>query len=370
MLIADEPTTALDVTIQAQILDLLAELRRGGTGLLLISHDLAVVRSVADRVAVMHDGVIVEQGRTDEVLSSPRHEYTRRLLRSVPSGAARGERLSESLTITERAPAPQSHEPVALMSASGLIKRFGSFTAVDGVSLHLESGRTLGLVGESGSGKTTVARMLLGLTEPDSGSVSLLGSPFSSVPERERRHRRPALGAIYQDALSSFDPRATVADILRDAAGGGSARGVSGRRIADLLDSVGLPSDVLTRRPLHLSGGQRQRVAIARALAPSPRIIVCDEPVSALDVSVQAQVLDLLDDLQRERGLAYLFISHDLGVVHHMSDRVAVMQGGRIVEQGEAAEIFARPTHPYTQTLLAAAPTIGEPRGHLDRSTL
>lgn len=352
--------------------------------MLLISHDLSVVQHLADRVAVMRDGVFVEQGPTDQVLTAPQHEYTRRLLRSVPSGVPRGQRLSPSSTtahgassgpralVTARtAPSSRDIPPSAdsLLVATDLSKTFGTFTAVDGVSLHLEPATTLGLVGESGSGKTTVARMLLGLTEPDSGSITLLGSPWSSVPERERRDRRPALGAVYQDALSSFDPRATVDDILRDAAGAGSPRSVSSQRIAGLLDSVGLPSTVAHRRPLHLSGGQRQRVSIARALAPSPRVIVCDEPVSALDVSVQAQVLDLLDDLQRNLGLSYLFISHDLGVVQHMSDRVAVMQGGRIVEHGDAAEIFARPTHPYTKTLLAAAPTLGAARRHLDRST-
>ena len=202
--------------------------------------------------------------------------------------------------------------------------------------------------------------MILGLTQPDSGAVTLLGEPWSPLPERDRRDRRVLLGGIYQDPLSSFDPRHTVEEVLTDAvtAGARIRDGASRRRVGELLDAVGLPEAVRSRRPLHLSGGQRQRVAIARALAANPRIIVCDEPVSALDVSVQAQVLDLLTDLQRELGLSYLFISHDLGVVQHMSDTVAVMRDGRIVESGAAADLFDSPTHDYTRQLVEAAPRL------------
>ena len=368
LLIADEPTTALDVTIQAQILDLLAELKRGGTAMLLISHDLAVVRDVADRVAVMQDGRIVEQGETAQVLGAPEHPYTRALIDAVPSAHGRGQRLSAEPVRVESfqtVPRGASDAGAVVLEASGLVKEFPlkhgqRLRAVDEVSLQLQAGRTLGLVGESGSGKTTVARLVLGLTRPDAGEVTLLGEPWSSLTERERRGRRRELGAIYQDPLSSFDPRFTVEEILTDAVSfGASIRSTSHRaRVSELLDAVGLSDAVRTRRPLHLSGGQRQRVAIARALAPNPRILVCDEPVSALDVSVQAQVLDLLTDLQRALGLSYLFISHDLGVVQHMSDTVAVMRDGRIVEAGPAAELFDSPTHDYTRQLVDAAPRL------------
>ncbi|MHA6694442.1 dipeptide ABC transporter ATP-binding protein [Homoserinimonas sp. A520] len=370
LLIADEPTTALDVTIQAQILDLLAELKNAGTALLLISHDLAVVSGVADRVAVMQDGRIVEQGATAEVLGSPEHPYTRALIAAVPSAHRRGERLSAEPARTLEAdvrPKASSQPGSLVLEATDLTKEFAlrhgrRLRAADQVSLQLRAGGTLGLVGESGSGKTTVARMILGLTEPDAGAVTLLGEPWVPLLERERRGRRALLGGIYQDPLSSFDPRHTVEQVLTDAVTSGrSIRDAGARkRVGELLDAVGLPSTVGWRRPLHLSGGQRQRVAIARALAANPRIIVCDEPVSALDVSVQAQVLDLLTDLQRELGLSYLFISHDLGVVQHMSDTVAVMRDGRIVETGVAAEVFDSPAHDYTRQLVEAAPRLPE----------
>lgn len=383
LVIADEPTTALDVTVQAQILRLLGTLKAQGTALLLISHDLAVVAELADRVAVMRDGEIVEQGTARQIFETPGHPYTRQLLRSVPSAATRGQRLADLGTAATHSAASMPAEadrsaPFAaagsvapLLEARDLSKTFARrgaepLRAVDGVSFTLEAGKTLGLVGESGSGKTTVARMILGLVEPEAGTVLLQGQPWSGIPERERRGRRREMGAIYQDALSSFDPRLSVHDILRDAVSGGGGRrgGASGpaeRRIAELLDAVGLATTVASRRPLHLSGGQRQRVAIARALAPSPRLIVCDEPVSALDVSVQAQVLDLLVELQRSLGLSYLFISHDLGVVQHMSDTVAVMRAGRIVETGSSRALFDSPQHEYTRELLAAAPRLERP---------
>ena len=378
LLIADEPTTALDVTIQEQILELLDTLRARGTAVLLISHDLAVVERIADRVAVMRAGEVVETGLTDAVLANPRHEYTRRLLLAIPRRHPRGTRLSgESPISTSPAlsPAPDvrarsSAGSAALVSAPTapavldiieVSKRFrtpdGAFQAVDTVSLTLQAGTTFGLVGESGSGKTTTARIALGLTRADAGEVRLLGEPWSMLPEAQRRGRRGLIGAIYQDPLSSFDPRWTVGQILADAiADGRRMRPASQRdRIADLLESVGLSPDLMARRTRSLSGGQRQRVSIARAIAPSPRVLICDEPVSSLDVSIQAQVLDLLDDLQASLGLAYLFISHDLGVIRHVSDRVAVMSGGRIVETGTAEQLFAAPEHPYTQRLLATA---------------
>jgi peptide/nickel transport system ATP-binding protein len=352
LLIADEPTTALDTTVQAGILELLDRLRAEGTAILLISHDLAVVSRLASRIAVMRRGLIVESGSTAEVLSAPQHPYTRELIAAVPTERPRGSRLTDA-----PAAPTASVERETVLAARALTRRFGQRLAVDDVGFTLERGRTLGVVGESGSGKTTVARLALALTRPDSGDVELLGRPWSSVPERERRGRRPRIGGIYQDALSSFDPRYTVGRILADALSHGRSRRV-GDGVAELLQQVGLDPALAQRRPRSLSGGQQQRVAIARALAPRPDILVCDEPVSNLDVLVQAQVLDLLDDLQREHGLAYLFISHDLGVVRHMSDEVLVMREGRIVESGPTEEVFASPRDEYTRTLLAAAPRI------------
>jgi peptide/nickel transport system ATP-binding protein len=400
LLIADEPTTALDVTIQAQILGLLEESKSRGRALIVISHDLAVVSRLADRVAVMHDGVIVEQGRTADVLRHPEHSYTQSLLDAIPAAHSRGTRLSGPATVpaAESAAVPRTAvqrtaaqrtagqrtaarsasahsngavHPVTgeapLLTAEGLVKRYKGpdgrvRTVVDQVSFELRRGETLGVVGESGSGKTTTGRMVLAVTHPDAGAVELNGQPWTSVSERERRPRRSHIGVVYQDPLSSFDPRWTagkiVSDALPDRYGDSARRDV---RVRELLHQVGLADETVDRRPLLLSGGQRQRVAIARALAPEPEIIVCDEPVSALDVSIQAQVLDLFADLQDELGLSYIFISHDLGVIHHMSDRVLVMTHGRIVEQGDAEAIFSRPQHPYTQRLLAALPQIGVP---------
>ncbi|WP_022888066.1 dipeptide ABC transporter ATP-binding protein [Agromyces italicus] len=382
LLIADEPTTALDATVQARVLELLAEISGRGTAVLLISHDLAVVARLADRVLVMREGRVVEQGTVDEVLGAPSEPYTRALIAAVPAEVPRGALLSsegspviahpERVPIAPRAVSRGESADVPLLAFDGVVKTFpnrggGRFTAVEEVSLAVHAGETVGLVGESGSGKTTLARLALALTTPDRGVVTLEGEPWSELGERERRPRRRRIGAIYQDALSSFDPRWNVGRILADAAGGQAAndagarhpsRANTARRVAELLDQVGLAGGVAVREPLTLSGGQRQRVAIARALAAAPEILVCDEPVSALDVTIQAQILDLLDELQRERGLAMLFISHDLGVVRHMADRVAVMQAGRIVETGPAERVFAAPGHPYTARLVADAPRL------------
>ncbi|BBZ32959.1 dipeptide ABC transporter ATP-binding protein [Mycolicibacterium confluentis] len=362
LVIADEPTTALDVTVQAQILDLLAGMKDKGTGLVLISHDLAVVGRLADRVAVMRNGVLVEQGPVAEVLAAPSHPYTQALLDAVPAAHRKGTRLSHQPARAVHGTRHTDTEGV-LLQAKNLVKRFRGpdgveRTAVSDVSFEIGVGETLGIVGESGSGKTTTARMALALTEPDEGSVHLLGEPWSELTEHQRRPRRRRISVVYQDPLSSFDPRWSVRRILTDALPTDTYEDAKARdqRAKELLDDVGLGEEHLDRRPLLLSGGQRQRVAIARALAPEPSLIVCDEPVSALDVTIQAQVLDLLTDLQEQLGLSYLFISHDLGVIHHVADRVLVMREGRVVETGTAEDIFDAPQNPYTQELLASLP--------------
>ena len=335
LLIADEPTTALDATVQAQILALLADLKRQGLAVLLVSHDLAVVAEIADRVAVMRDGRIVETGPTVEVLANPRHDYTRALLDAVP---------------TPRSRVFEGGEVV--LAASGLTKRFGSRTAVDDVSFEVRAGQTIGIVGESGSGKSTVASMLLGLQAPDAGEVTLDDSPWSTLPERERRRRRGRLQLVDQNPFGAFDPRWSVQRIITEAVA--LTETPSRSRVLELLEQVGLGEAHAGRRPTQLSGGQRQRVAIARALARRPAILVCDEPVSALDLRVQASVLALLEGLQRDLGLAMVFISHDLGVIAQVSDEILVMRDGAIVERGRAADVLERPQHPFTRELVAA----------------
>ncbi|MGH8956001.1 MAG: dipeptide ABC transporter ATP-binding protein [Microbacterium sp.] len=368
ILIADEPTTALDVTVQAQILELLAELKRTGTGILLVSHDLAVVSSIADEILVMNGGEVVERGEPETILRDPQHPYTRRLLDAIPSEHRRGTRLSDAAAPTleghrHERPVSEGALPENALEVRGLRKSYrapgGAITALDDVSFRLRRGTTLGIVGESGSGKSTAAQVVLGAIEPDAGEVDLDGERWSGIPERDRRSRRTRIQSISQDPLSSFDPRYGVAAILDEAiATTATPRAARRARAEELLAQVGLTSDVLARRPLELSGGQRQRVAIAKALATDPEIIVCDEPVSALDVSVQAQVLDLLQDLQSQLGVSLLFISHDLGVIRHLAHDVVVMQHGRVVESGPADDIFDRPTQPYTRELLAAVPRI------------
>jgi peptide/nickel transport system ATP-binding protein len=350
LLIADEPTTALDVTVQTRILDLLEELNASGLALLLISHDLAVVARLADRIAVMKDGVIVETAATRELIEHPQHPYTRQLLAAQP-------RPRETTAAIEGP---------TVLEARGLAKSYRMpggepLLAVDGVSLRLVAGSTVGIVGESGSGKSTLARLLMATEPPDRGQVLLGGAPWSTLRERERRGSRGRIQLIDQDPFGAFDPRWEVRRILAEAiALGDTPRAARRQRAAELLAQVGLDESLLGRRAVELSGGQRQRVAIARALARDPEILVCDEPVSALDVSVQAQVLDLLVSLQREFGLAMVFISHDLGVIAHVSDEILVMSEGAVVESGPTARVLREPRHPFTRQLLASVVVLGK----------
>lgn len=341
LLIADEPTTALDVVVQERILELLGQYRDRGWGVLLISHDLAVVARLADRVLVMRDGRVVETGPAERVLGSPEHPYTRQLVAAIPKGT----------------PRPAAAPAAPVLTATGLAKTYrGGRMALQDVSFALGEGEALGVVGESGSGKSTLARVALGLLTPDAGEVLLDGHAWSAEPERRRRARRREIQFVQQDPAAAFDPRWTVGKIVGEAVGG--KRSARRSRVGELLDQVGLPPEFAARRPHQLSGGQRQRVAIARALATSPRILVCDEPVSALDVSVQAQVLDLLARLRAETGVALLFITHDLAVVAEVCERVMIMKAGRVVEAGPTAAVFADPVHSYTRELLDAIPEV------------
>ncbi|MDR1427236.1 MAG: ABC transporter ATP-binding protein, partial [Bifidobacteriaceae bacterium] len=368
LIVADEPTTALDVTVQAQILDLLAERRRTGTALLLVSHDLAVVSRICDKVLVMKDGEVVEAGDTLAVLTAPNAAYTRQLLAAVPSAASRG------LALATPRPVPlpaRSVDPDRIVLRSESVSR--DFAAPDGrvchavraVSLHLARGETLGIVGESGSGKSTLARILVGLLEPSAGRVLLHGRPWAPLPDSERRDRRRQVQLIAQDPLSSFDPRYSARQVLGEPLRGLGLSAAEVRlkieRVTGLVNLTEVPLDA---SPRTYSGGERQRLAIARALIVEPSVLVADEPVSALDVLVQAQILDLLGDVQAKTGTALVFISHDLGVVHHLADRVVVMKDGWAVESGPADEVFGHPKHPYTRDLLAALPKLPEVAPH------
>lgn len=363
LLIADEPTSALDVTVQRQVLDhlqgLTAEL---GTALLLITHDLALAAERAESVVVMRDGVVVESGAARSILRDPKHEYTRRLVAAAPSLTVR------SATRTRPADRGASDD---ILVASELTKvyresrgvpwRRAEFRAVDGVSFRLRRASTLAIAGESGSGKSTLAQIVLGLLAPSSGTVVFDGIRIDAALSRDRQLAfRRRVQPIFQNPYSSLDPMYTVFRTIEEPL---RVHRVGDRRqreraVRDLVDQVALPSSVLGRLPRELSGGQRQRVAIARALALRPEVLVCDEAVSALDVLVQAQILDLLAGLQSELGLAYLFISHDLAVIRQIADEVLVMRAGRVVERGATEELFTRPRHEYTRQLLEAIPKV------------
>ncbi len=356
LLIADEPTTALDVTIQAQILELLAELKRSeGLSLLFITHDLGIVRRIADRVCVMKDGAIVEQGPTAEIFANPQHEYTQKLLAAEPVGQP------EPLSTGGKVVLETKHLRVWFPIQAGLLRRtVGNVKAVNDANLSLISGETLGIVGESGSGKTTLALAVLRLVESQ-GAILLDGTPIAGLSGKQMRPFRRDMQIVFQDPHGSLSPRMTVAEIIAE--GLGVHRAEAGqdraRMVADMMTEVGLDPATSGRYPHEFSGGQKQRIAIARAMILRPKLVVLDEPTSALDMTVQVQIVDLLRTLQRKHGLAYIFISHDLRVVRAMSHRVMVMQNGDVVEEGPVQDIFANPQNPYTRTLMAAA--LGEP---------
>ena len=354
LLIADEPTTALDVTIQAQILALLRELRdRLGMAMLLITHDLGIVRKMADRVYVMSDGSVVESGPARQVFATPRHEYTRHLLRAAPGGEAGPAPAAADRTM--RVEDLQVRFPIR----RGLLRRaVGHVRAVDGISLEVRAGETVGVVGESGSGKTTLGLAMLKLQPAEDGRIAFLGRSIEGLRSRALRPLRREMQIVFQDPYGSLSPRMSVGQIVEEGLrvhdpGGRSAQREA--RIVEALEEVGLDPEVRHRYPHELSGGQRQRVAVARAIVLRPRFVVLDEPTSALDRASQAQLVDLLRALQARHRLAYLFISHDLRVVRAMSHEVLVMRDGAVVERGSAARIFRDPRAPYTRALIAAA---------------
>ncbi len=355
LLLADEPTTALDVTVQAQIIALLRELvEREHLAVLFITHDLGVVASVADRLAVMQKGCLVETGSAREIISYPQHEYTSQLLEAAP------------VLQDETAPLPEASEDAgeAVLSVKNLEKvypsRAGPVRAVDDVSFEIRPGECVALVGESGSGKSTVALSLLKLIDPDGGKVVFEGVDFVTATRAERRPLRRDLSVVFQNPYSSLNPRRRVVDLVGEplALEGDLSRSERRARVLESLEAVGLGAEHLDRFPNAFSGGQRQRIAIARALITRPKLVVLDEPTAALDVSVQMQVLQLLQQLQAERGLSYLFITHDLAVVQQVAARVLVMYLGKLVEAGPVAEVFDNPKHPYTRKLLEAVPRL------------
>jgi peptide/nickel transport system ATP-binding protein len=359
LIIADEPTTALDVTVQAEILDLLRRCRdEFGTAIILITHNMGIVADLADRVAVMYEGKLVEEATAEKLFSSPQHPYTQKLLAAVPrigTGPARAAERARERGAALGAPVVVAQDLV--IEYAGRFRQV--FRAVDGVSFTISPGEVLGLVGESGSGKTTIGRAIGGLTKVSGGSLQVLGKEMLGIREREFKPVRSDIGFVFQDPASSFNPLLTIAEcvaeplIVHKRAGDASA---ARPRVDELLEAVQLPRSFADRFPHELSGGQRQRASLARSLALEPSLLIADEPTSALDVSVQARVLELFAELQREFGFAALFISHDLAVVDMLSDRIAVLYQGRLVEEGTGEEVLGAPKHPYTQRLLASLP--------------
>ncbi|MCW4115470.1 ABC transporter ATP-binding protein [Aurantimonas sp. MSK8Z-1] len=385
VIIADEPTTALDVSIQAQILDLLRRLvKDSGAGMIIITHDMGVIAEVADRVAVMYRGDVVETGPTAKILGDPDHAYTRSLISAVPrpdvkldrfplvehieSAGPRRDLDLKTHWLGQRRDYQEVDGPLLAVEGLQMLFRTGSLfgggrhevRAVDGVSFDIRKGETFGLVGESGSGKSTIARLITGIYRPTGGAIRFAGTDFTTLRSRTalNRHRRQ-MQMIFQDPYSSVNPRMIVRDIVAEPIRFHKLAGSEAetrRIVADLLDHVGLGARAALKYPHEFSGGQRQRISIARALATRPRFLICDEPTSALDVSIQAQVLNLLKDLQDELGLTMLFISHDLPVIRQMCDRVAVMRRGQIMEIAETEALFERPQHEYTRHLLDLMP--------------
>jgi peptide/nickel transport system ATP-binding protein len=371
LVIADEATSALDVTVQRQILDHLEGLTRNlGTSVLMITHDLGVAADRASRILVMHHGSIVEQGTPAKVLGAPEHPYTRSLIAAAPSLAAAARPPGPAASVTRAVPrtgTPAADRGEPLLEAEHLVKEFTTpgpsggttlFRAVNDVSLSVVRGETLGVVGESGSGKTTVARILLRLTSPTSGRIVLDGQDITNASGNILRKLRQQLQIVFQNPYTSLNPKMTIGDIVAEPlrSFGIGSRSQQRERAATWLDRVGLPKSAAERKPVELSGGQRQRVAIARALVLDPKLVVLDEPVSALDVLVQAQILAQLAELQREFGVSYVLISHDLAVVRRVAHRVAVMSRGQVVEEGPVEQVLDRPRHDYTRQLVEAIP--------------
>lgn len=384
LLVADEPTTALDAGVALTVMEQLRAAQTRGAGLLVITHDLGLVAGWADRVAVVHEGRIVEHGAVAEVFAAPTHPATWALVRAAGAAAAPAAASRAAAAPAAASPAavrcevpdavrgveaptgagsshgsePTSHGARGVLAAQGLSREYDGMLAVDDVSFGLVRGRVLGVIGASGSGKTTLARMLLGLETPDAGTVTLDDDPWVPLPERERRPRRHRVAAVVQDPGATFDERWSVERVLADAFSRGDERrasGALGERVDAALRQVDLDPVLRSRSPRTLSGGQRQRLAIARALATDPEVIVLDEPVTALDATVQDAVLRLLERLRDETGVAMVFVSHDLRAVRRMADDVLVVHRGAVVEHGPAAEVFARPAHPVTARLLHAA---------------
>lgn len=382
LLICDEPTTALDVTVQKTILELIKELQQEkNMGVIFITHDLGVVAEIADRVAILYKGDLVEQGTTTAIFSAAKHPYTKALIACRPALHPKGERLpivsdflENKTTVTNKqaTSAPIQQSGVALVTVKDLVVQFPTktnlfgkvtqyYTAVDHVSLEINKGETIGLVGESGCGKTTLGRTLLRLVDATSGQIIYNGTDITQLSKQQLKDLRQQVQLVFQDPYSSLNPRLTIGAALAEPmaiVGMQTNKKEQQKRVAELLDRVNLPAAVARRYPHEFSGGQRQRIVIARALSLNPTFLVCDESVSALDVSVQAQVLNLLNDLKKDLGLTMLFISHDLSVVRYMSDRIMVMNKGKIIETGTADEVYHQPQSEYTQRLLAAIPKV------------
>ena len=378
LLVLDEPTTALDASVQSEIIAILDDLRRDHrTSILLISHDINMIRRSCDRVAVMQSGAVVESGAANEVFEDPRHAYTRALIASIPAlsytkregrlaeGTVNGDGLSSDRRTSDVQDytLPANEHGIAI-ACRGITHSFGSQAVLHGIDLEIRQGETFGLIGESGSGKSTLARIITGLQTPSAGSVELFGKPVAARVEKRNPAEKRDVQMVFQSPDRTLNPRHRIGRVL-----GRPLRRLSGlrrsavrQRVGDLLASVRLTGTTADQKPRSLSGGQRQRAAIARAFAGAPKVVVLDEPTSALDVSVQATVLNLLNDLQRDKNTSYVFISHDLRVIHYMADRIGVLYRGRLVEVGSSDQIFRGPNHPYTKLLLAASSDEAAPK--------